>query len=297
MQTASFATYLLVFLSVLVPFLLADVVVRLPRIDRDKIPGFVSLPRLARLALPLVVWSTDLFGRRLADLRPARTEELRRMLVLAGSSLEPAMFIGLRIAYALLGIAAGVLVFALSGSPPAALVVGGFAAVAGVLLPPAVLRDTAERRRIAILKALPFSVDLVSAAMHAGLDFMAAVRYYVSLGVPGPLSAEFALMLRENELGTDRVEALRRMADRVRTPEFTAFADAVAHGLEVGASLVETMRMQGEDLRRARFHLAEEKAARAPALMIFPLAIFIVPAVFAVILVPVIMRFRAARGG
>ncbi len=133
--------------------------------------------------------------------------------------------------------------------------------------------------------------------MHAGLDFNAAVRYYVGVGLKTPVAEEFSVMLREAELGKSRVEALQAMAARVQTPVFTSFVDAVAHGIEVGASLVATMRMQGEDMRRARFHLAEEKAARAPSLMILPMAVFIMPAVFVIVFVPVFLRFKASRGG
>ena len=42
--------------------------------------------------------------------------------------------------------------------------------------------------------------------------------------------------------------------------------------------------------RRRRFHRAERKAARAPSIMIIPVAIFILPAVFLIILVPVGIR-------
>ena len=57
--------------------------------------------------------------------------------------------------------------------------------------------------------------------------------------------------------------------------------------------MIGTMRMQGEDMRRARFNIAERKAQRAPSLMIFPMAVFIVPAVFVVIGYPVWVRFQA----
>ena len=90
-----------------------------------------------------------------------------------------------------------------------------------------------------------------------------------------------------------RVDALSSMANRIQSPTFTSFVDAVAHGSEVGASMVGTLRMQGEDMRRARFNIAERKAQRAPSIMIFPMAIFIVPAVFIVIGVPVWMRLQS----
>ena len=55
------------------------------------------------------------------------------------------------------------------------------------------------------------------------------------------------------------------MAERVQAQPFTVFVDAVAHAIEVGASLVGTIKTQGEDMRKARFALAEQKAARAPS--------------------------------
>jgi tight adherence protein C len=67
----------------------------------------------------------------------------------------------------------------------------------------------------------------------------------------------------------------------------------VSYGNEIGASITETLKMQGKDLRRARFALAERTAARAPAVMIIPLVLFIMPAVFIVIITPVVLRYKA----
>jgi tight adherence protein C len=127
------------------------------------------------------------------------------------------------------------------------------------------------------------------------LDFNAAVRYYLSIGMGGPLPVEVGAMLRQSELGKSRVEALQEMASRVQTDSFTSFVDAVTHGIEVGASIVETMKMQGEDMRRERFHLAERQAARAPSVMIFPTALFLMPAVFIMVGVPV--YFQVVQSG
>ena len=133
--------------------------------------------------------------------------------------------------------------------------------------------------------------------MRAGLDFSAAVRHYVATGGKGALAVEFGLLLRQIELGKSRMEALEEMATHVQTQEFSAFVGAVAHGTEIGASIIDTLQVQGEDMRRARFNAAEMKAARAPSIMIFPIAVFILPAVFIIIFVPVILRFMAAKGG
>lgn len=297
MNESPFLICFFTFLCVLVTFLVVDSLVRLPHLDLSAFPGYISLPQSLRSLFPLVFWGAEVFGSRLAAMRPDRAEVIRRQLLVANIQLTPAMVMGGQAALATAGVVAALLLFALSANVKAALLMGAVFVFCGWFFPAIALEKSAEERRSNIIKGLPFAIDLIGSAMHAGLDFNAAVRYYVGLGLKNPVSEEFSLMLRESELGKSRVEALQSMADRVQTPVFTSFVDAVAHGIEVGASLVGTMRMQGEDMRRARFHLAEEKAARAPSIMIFPMAVFIMPAVFAIIFVPVFMRYKAARGG
>jgi len=187
--------------------------------------------------------------------------------------------------------------FFLKGDGSAAIGAGIVAAIVGWFLPTTFIQKRAQERQIEIIRSLPFAIDLLASAMRAGLDFIAAVRHYVSMGGKGALVVEFGLLLRQMELGKSRMEALEEMATHVQTQEFTAFVAAVAHGTEIGASIIETLQIQGEDMRRARFNLAERKAARAPSIMIFPIALFILPAVFAIVFVPVILRFLAAKGG
>lgn len=287
----------LVFLCVLVPYLVADAVVRMPRLDSSTFAGLPALPQSLRSVFPLVFLGAEIFGNRLASLWPGKAEKIRKQLLLANLALTPEMVLGGQALLVTGGVLAGLLVFALSANVKAALWLALPCAVCGWLFPTAALESHAETRRRDILRGLPFAIDLIGSAMHAGLDFNAAVRYYVGLGLKTPVAEEFSIMLQESELGKSRIEALQAMAQRVQTPVFTSFVDAVAHGIDVGASLVGTMRMQGEDMRRARFHLAEEKAARAPSIMILPMAVFIMPAVFVMVLVPVILRYRAARGG
>ena len=127
-----------------------------------------------------------------------------------------------------------------------------------------------DKKRTAILRSLPYSIDLIGSAMRGGLDFMAAVRFYVNLSDAGPLRDEFLRMLHET------------------------FVSAIELGTELGSPLTETMEIQGEEMRKARFALAECKAQRAPSLMLLPMAIFIMPAVFIIILTPIYIRMKEA---
>lgn len=174
------------------------------------------------------------------------------------------------------------------------LVAGVIAAWIGGALPGVVIGNLAQRRQLQILRAIPYSIDLIASAMRGGLDFSAAIRFYVKLGIPGPLTEEYSQMLREMELGVIRTAALQNMADRIQIKEFTSFAAAIALGTELGAPLTETMEVQGEEMRKARFALAECKAQRAPSLMLLPMALFILPAVFIIILTPVFLKMKEA---
>ena len=105
---------------------------------------------------------------------------------------------------------------------------------------------------------------------------------------------EYRTMLREMELGVIRTVALQNMAERIQLKEFTSFTSAVVMGTELGASLVETMEIQSEEMRKLRFSIAECKAQRAPSLMLLPMALFILPAVFIIILTPVFLKMKEA---
>jgi tight adherence protein C len=97
-------------------------------------------------------------------------------------------------------------------------------------------------------------------------------------------------MLHETDLNKTRIEALRGMSERMQVEEFKSVVTAVIQSTEMGASVTAALKIQAEEIRRGRFHRAERKAARAPSLMLIPVALFIVPAVFIIILTPVVMR-------
>ena len=152
------------------------------------------------------------------------------------------------------------------------------------------LRRTALNRQDRISKELPYAIDLLTVAMEAGQDFGAAVRHFVNETGTGPLRQEFGIMLQETSLNKSRIEALRSMAARMQVEEFKAVVTAVVQSTEMGASVAAALKVQADEIRRARFHRAERKAARAPSLMLIPIALFILPSVFIIILMPVVMR-------
>ncbi len=296
MTDVPFLTYVLVFLAVLGTYLVVAMWMQAPE-GRDP-AQMRSLPALFRIGSRLVDVIAEGFGTALVLFSPARTDKWRTELLKSGYPLTvEQLFASQFLMAGLFGFSTCFIVFLLSGKGGISLCLGGVAALIGWVRPTLQVRTRAKARQTEIIKTLPFAIDLLTSAMQAGLDFQDAVRLYVQMIEKGALAYEFSLLLHEMHLGKSRIEGLEKMATHVQTQEFISFVAAVTHGSETGSSIVETLRVQGEDMRRARFNLAEQKAARAPSIMIFPIVLFILPSTFAIVIVPVILRMMAAKGG
>jgi len=218
-------------------------------------------------------------------------QALSRDLVAGAMELSVLEVRGAQLFGAILGGAVGLVpVFLLSPERIYALLAMTLGAWVGWSYPLIQVRKAAEERKESISKALPFAIDLLTVATQAGQDFGAALRNLVGSGFTGPLITEFGMVLRQIELGKSRVEALRTMADRIQIEEFRSLVTAIVQSTELGASITQTMKIQAEEIRRARFHRAERRAARAPSIMLLPTALFILPAVFIVIFTPIVIR-------
>ena len=257
-----------------------------------------SLPSVFRILWGPIELLEMPMGVPLSRAFDANRVKYEKWILASALPLTPAKIFALQSLLLVGGVAAGVLMLAIPGMKPALGVVFmllfGFV---GWVYPPTELDRYVQWRQTEITKALPFAIDLIGSAMRSGLEFGAAMRYFESLKMPGPLTEEFGKVLQQIELGKTRTEAISDMARRVQVEAFTSFAGVVAYGAEIGASISETLRVHGEELRRARFHLAERKAARAPSLMILPMAVFIMPAVFIIIITPVVLKMKASGIG
>ena len=106
---------------------------------------------------------------------------------------------------------------------------------------------------------------------------------------------ELLRMTKEIQVGSSRKEALRNMADRVKQPDLKSVSYALIQADELGVSIGAILRIQSEQLRSRRFDRAEKLAAEAPVKMLGPLMLCIFPAVFIILLGPVLAQ--AMKGG
>ncbi len=140
-----------------------------------------------------------------------------------------------------------------------------------------------------IRKALPFSLDLLTLSMEAGLDFTSALARMVKKIGNSALGKEFSLMLHEIQLGKSRSQSLRDFANRVDVPEVGTVVASLIQAEELGASLGPILRIQSAQQRERRSQRAEEIAMRAPVKILFPLVVCMFPAIMLILAAPIII--------
>jgi tight adherence protein C len=175
----------------------------------------------------------------------------------------------------------------------------GSVAMLALLLPPLVLRRLEARRQERIRRSLPDALDLLVVCVEAGISLDAAIlRVAKDLLIAHPeLAGELLVVSRKMNAGMTREDALRGLWDRTGVDEVRALVASLLQSEKWGSSSSRVLRVSSETLRRKRRQAAERKAATAPLKMIVPMAIFIFPALFVVILGPAVIQIVTGFGG
>lgn len=153
---------------------------------------------------------------------------------------------------------------------------------AGAYLPFSSLSRAREARKTAVQKALPDFLDMVATTVQAGLSINQALGYAID-AAPGALGDEVKAALSEIRLGRARSDALRAAADRLQQQQFTTTITAITQAERLGTNISKVLNELAEDVRNHRIMLVEEHAAKLPVKMVFPMAMFMLPALFVVI--------------
>ncbi len=156
------------------------------------------------------------------------------------------------------------------------------------------LRVRGSRRIREITNALPDTLDLMVTCLEAGLGLNATIARIGDerAHLDDPLGREFAQVAFELRSGRTREDALRGLGDRNGVEDLKALAGLVIQSDRLGASMAQTLRSHADLLRTKRRQRAEETARKLPIKMLFPLAFFILPALFIVVGGPAMLRLK-----
>jgi tight adherence protein C len=161
------------------------------------------------------------------------------------------------------------------------------------MLPDGIVLAFARRRQMAIRDALPQALDLLVLCVDAGLGLDAALQRVAgdTAAVSSALNQELATLGRDILLGMERSRAYMEMYRRTGVEELKMLGSALNQSTKLGLSIARILRAQADFMRLRQSQKAEERAAKLPVWMAFPLWFCIMPALMFVIMGPSVIVF------
>ena len=234
-------------------------------------------PRIARV--PGVPKSPKEMGRLRRRLAMAGHPDASAVLVFALAQLiTPLLFVTVTLWFA--GMRGGLLF-------------GLFAGAIGYMLPGVILARKIELRKRAIREGLPDALDLFIVCVEAGCGLdQAIVKASNELEITHPdLAYELRLITTEIRAGKPRLEAFKNFAARTKVDDVQSLVALLVQTDKFGTSVAQALRVHAETSRTKRRQNAEERAGKIGVKLVFPLVLFLFPALYIVILGPAVISF------
>ena len=161
-------------------------------------------------------------------------------------------------------------------------------AAAGYYLPNVLLANLIEHRKRELEDALPDALDMMLVCVEAGLGLDAAMnRAAGEIGLRSEaMSDELNLVALELRMGVKREQALRNLALRTGVDDIASFVAMLVQADRFGTNVADALRIEAETMRTHRRLRAEERAAKIPLKLLFPLIFFIFPSLMLVLMGP-----------
>lgn len=268
----------------------AEMALRLKQADSGERLGGVRAPQgigpslfrwaLRRTPMPKASPATDKITRLLIRAGFIRSETLRTFQLWRFISLILAGTLGLLIAVVL-------------SFPSYRLImagVGGFAV--GYYLPLFYLRRRANKRQRAIGRELSDVLDLLVVCVEAGLGLFEAIKIVgdETARHGQAIGTELALVTAQVSSGGSLSDALRALAERTSVEDLKPLAATLVQSEQLGTQIGPALRSSSDSLRSKRRYRAEEAAQKCTIKILFPLVLFILPAMLIVLLAPALIQ-------
>jgi tight adherence protein C len=241
------------------------------------------------------------FGDRVTRADDTKRKSVRLQLLRAGYRHPDAvsLYFGLRAVLAI-GLPAALVVLSPLSSEPAPRILLGLIGVGllGWLLPKLFIVRRARRRQRSVQKALPDTLDLLTTCVEAGLGLnQALVRVAEDvLPLSRDMSDELTITNLEIRAGSSRSEALRNLSARTGLSDVSSLTAMLVQTDRFGTSIAQALRVHADTMRDKRRQRAEEAAAKTTIKLLFPLVLFVFPAIFVVILGPAVFHMAEIFG-
>lgn len=161
-------------------------------------------------------------------------------------------------------------------------------AALGYFFPNLALRMMIRLRQRELQEALPDAVDMMTVCVEAGLGLDAAMkRAGEEMDLRSQaLADEFNLVALELRVGSTRESALHNFALRTGVDDVATFVTILLQSEHFGTNVADSLRILSDTMRDRRKVRAEERAAKIPLKLLFPLIFLIFPPLFLVMIGP-----------
>ena len=172
------------------------------------------------------------------------------------------------------------------------MIVGGSALM--FFLPNLAVGIRRDKRRAEVKKVLPDAVDMLEICVSSGMGIDAA---WTAVGDEirrvGPTFAdEMELTNLEVSLGVPRAVAMRHMADRTGAEDLSSLVALLVQSERFGAGIIEALTTFAKTMRETRGQRAEEAAEKMAVKLLFPMVMFIFPALILIMVGPALIQLK-----
>jgi tight adherence protein C len=167
--------------------------------------------------------------------------------------------------------------------------------------PDLVLFLITKSRKEQIFLTLPDVLDLMVVCVESGLGLDQALRKVCEeMKEAAPIICEeIGIANFQLQMGRPKRDVLHDLGARTGVDDMKSLVAILIQADRFGTSVAQALRVQSDAMRTRRKQLAEERAAKCAVKLIFPLVIFIFPAIFVVLGGPAYIQLKksAAFGG
>jgi tight adherence protein C len=239
-------------------------------------------------------------GSKAALGRPS--DQLQASLSRAGfhAKSAPDVYLGAKIVLLVIGVlGASALLVPVSLPVPLKVMAAVMGGAACSFIPNLVLNSRLRARTLDVRRALPHATDLLEICVSAGMGLDMAwnavsdeIRH-----VSDVLADEMALTNLEMQLGATRPVAMRHMAERTGAEELSSLVALLLQSERFGTSIADALRTFASGMREERSQKAEETAEKMSVKLLFPMVLFIFPAILIVMGGPAGIRLYEHMAG
>jgi len=228
--------------------------------------------------------------------------KLRQQLARAGFHAPNAgsVFLGLKsLLFFTVGAGLTAIVAPLGFSATSTLVIIFAGAAICSFIPNMVVSARRSARSAEMKRHLPDALDLLEICVSSGMGLDSAWNSVAEevRGVSPALSDEMALTSLQMRLGGSRSVAMRNMADRTGVDEVSSLVAVLVQSERFGTSISEALRAFAGSMRERRSQNAAEAAEKTAVKLLFPMVLFIFPAVFVVTVGPAAVQLYKLFSG